>query len=108
MDGMKGQPDPGPDLGPANWSRRYKANLERLDSGDRHLIAEVVRQLAARELMTGITSGEKRMLARARPMLDDLDDGSAGVREPRRPFPPDSSMGVRSRTTPGTISRLLG
>ena len=30
---------------PTNWSRRYKANLEKLASGDVHKVAEVVRDL---------------------------------------------------------------
>ena len=35
MDVVNGQPVLDPELRPANWSRRYKANLERLHSGDR-------------------------------------------------------------------------
>lgn len=87
----------GPDLGPPSWSRRYKENLERLQSGDRAQIIEVVRQLSAREQAAGISPGESRMLARARHMLDNGSDGPAGVREPRRPFPPDGAVG---RTVP--------
>jgi len=85
---VDGQPVLDPELGPANWSRRYKANLERLHSGDRRQIAAVVRQLSARERARGISQGERRMLARARQMLDDPGGDPAGVREPRRPFPP--------------------
>lgn len=82
------QPVSSSELGPANWSRRYKENLERLGSSDRRQINTVVRQLAERERTLGISPGERRMLARARQMLDDPGGGSAGVREPRRPFPP--------------------
>ena len=34
---------------PTNWSRRYKANLEKLASGDVNKVAEVVRDLWRRE-----------------------------------------------------------
>jgi CarD family transcriptional regulator len=60
------------DVGSAGWSRRYRTNLERLSSGDRRQVIEVVQQLATRERTVGITPGEARMLARARMMLDDL------------------------------------
>src|SRR5260370_41533910 len=79
------------ELGKANWSRRYKENLERLGSGNRGQINTVVRQLSERDRTLGISPGEKRMLARARQMLDDPGGGSAGVREPRRPFPPSDT-----------------
>jgi CarD family transcriptional regulator, regulator of rRNA transcription len=97
MNSVDNQRIPVPDLGPPNWSRRYKENLERLRSGDRAQIAEVVRQLSSREQAAGISPGESRMFARARHMLDDGRDGPAGVREPRRPFPPDDALG---RTVP--------
>jgi CarD family transcriptional regulator len=45
---------------PTNWSRRYKANVEKIASGDVNKVAEVVRDLWA---------GEKRMLAKARQIL---------------------------------------
>lgn len=94
------QPVSSSELGPANWSRRYKENLERLGSGDRGQINTVVRQLSERERTLGISPGERRMLARARQMLDDPGGGSAGVREPRRPFPP-SDTETRSLEEPG-------
>jgi CarD, C-terminal domain len=92
MNNVDGRRIPVPDLGPDSWSRRYKENLERLCSGDRAQIAEVVRQLTDREQAAGVSPGESRMLARARRMLDDGGDGSAGVREPRRPFPPSDAV----------------
>ena len=54
---------------PTNWSRRYKANLEKLHSGDVMKVAEVVRDLWRRERDRGLSAGEKRMLARARQIL---------------------------------------
>ena len=54
---------------PTNWSRRYKANLEKLQSGDVNKNAEVVRDLWRRDQDKGLSAGEKRMLAKARQIL---------------------------------------
>jgi CarD family transcriptional regulator len=54
---------------PTNWSRRYKANLEKLASGDVIKVAEVVRDLWRRDHDRGLSAGEKRMLAKARQIL---------------------------------------
>lgn len=54
---------------PSNWSRRYKANQEKLGSGNMMKVAEVVRDLWRREKDRGISTGEKRMLAKARQVL---------------------------------------
>ena len=54
---------------PTNWSRRYKANLEKLASGDVNKVAEVVRDLWRRDKDRGLSAGEKRMLAKARQIL---------------------------------------
>jgi CarD family transcriptional regulator len=54
---------------PTNWSRRYKANLEKLASGDVIKVAEVVRDLYRRDLVRGLSAGEKRMLAKAKQIL---------------------------------------
>ena len=43
---------------PTNWSRRYKANLEKLASGDVIKVAEVVRDLWRRERERGLSAGE--------------------------------------------------
>ena len=51
------------------WSQRYKANLEKLASGDLVQVVEVVRDLAGREASRGLSAGEKRMLAKARLIL---------------------------------------
>jgi hypothetical protein len=74
----------------ANWSRRYKANLERMRSGDRDQITEVVSGLGARERDHGLSAGERRMLERTR-HLTQGSPGPAeagGVREPRPPSSP--------------------
>ena len=54
---------------PTYWSRRYKANLEKLHSGNVMKVAEVVRDLWRREKERGLSAGEKRMLAKARSIL---------------------------------------
>jgi CarD family transcriptional regulator len=53
-----------------NWSRRYKLNVERIDSGDVNEIASVIRDLSQRDdLAHGLSAGEKRMLVKARQEL---------------------------------------
>jgi CarD family transcriptional regulator, regulator of rRNA transcription len=52
-----------------NWSRRFKANVEKLRSGDIYKVAEVVRSLHQRDKEKGLSAGEKRMLTRARQIL---------------------------------------
>ena len=54
---------------PTNWSRRYKANLEKLASGDINKVGEVVRDLWRRDKERGLSAGEKRMLSKARQIL---------------------------------------
>ena len=51
------------------WSQRYKANLDKLASGDLVKVVEVVRDLAEREASRGLSAGEKRMLAKVRLIL---------------------------------------
>lgn len=54
---------------PSNWSRRFKANTEKLTSGDVNKVAEVVRDLTRRDTDRHLSAGEKRMLQRARQIL---------------------------------------
>ena len=54
---------------PTNLSRRYKANVEKLASGNVKKVAEVVRDLWRRDQDRGLSAGEKRMLAKARQIL---------------------------------------
>jgi CarD family transcriptional regulator len=53
----------------ANWSRRFKNNIEKLRSGDIYQVAEVVRNLSIRERERGLSAGEKRMITKARQIL---------------------------------------
>jgi CarD family transcriptional regulator len=52
-----------------NWNRRYRANLEKIKSGDIYEVAEVVRNLVNREKEKGLSSGERKMLENARQIL---------------------------------------
>lgn len=54
---------------PTNWSRRYKANVEKIASGDIIKVSEVVRDLSRRDSDRGLSAGEKRMLSKARQIL---------------------------------------
>ena len=64
---------------PKNWSRRFKANYEKLRSGDIFQVAEVVRNLAVREDGRGLSAGEKRMLTKAKQIL--LSELAAAIRK---------------------------
>lgn len=68
---------------PTNWSRRYKANGEKLASGDVNKVAEVVRDLWRRDLDRGLSAGEKRMLSKARQVLVGELALAEGADEPR-------------------------
>ena len=56
------------DLG--SWSRRFKANQEKLASGDVTRAAEVVRDLWRRDSSRGISTGEKAMLQKSRHVVE--------------------------------------
>lgn len=52
-----------------NWNRRYRANLDKIKSGDIFEVAEVVRNLTLREREKGLSTGERKMLENARQIL---------------------------------------
>ncbi|NLM38768.1 MAG: CarD family transcriptional regulator [Firmicutes bacterium] len=52
-----------------NWNRRYRANMEKIKSGDVFEVAEVVRNLTLRERDKGLSTGERKMLESARQIL---------------------------------------
>lgn len=54
---------------PANWNRRYRANLEKMKTGDVFAVAEVVRNLSRRDREKGLSTGERRMLENAKQIL---------------------------------------
>lgn len=54
---------------PSNWSRRFKANSEKLNSGDVFKVAEVVRDLTRRSNKKGLSAGEKGLLSQGRQII---------------------------------------
>ena len=72
---------------PTNWSRRFKANQEKIATGDIVKVAEVVRDLTRRDDQKKLSTGEKRMLTKARQILSselalarDIDKTAAAAR----------------------------
>lgn len=52
-----------------NWNRRYRANMEKLKTGNIYEVAEVVRNLTIRDHEKGLSTGEKKMLNNSRQIL---------------------------------------
>ncbi len=52
-----------------NWNRRYRANMEKLKTGDIYEVGGVVRDLTIRDEEKGLSTGEKKMLSNARQIL---------------------------------------
>ncbi|HHW55486.1 MAG: CarD family transcriptional regulator [bacterium] len=53
----------------SNWNRRYRANMEKIRSGDIYEVAEVVKNLSIRKKEKGLSTGESKMLDSARQIL---------------------------------------
>ncbi|ACL18459.1 CarD family transcriptional regulator [Desulfitobacterium sp. LBE] len=51
------------------WNRRYRANMDRIKSGDIYSVAEVVRSLSQRDREKGLSTGEKKMYDNAYQIL---------------------------------------
>ncbi len=66
----------------ANWSRRFKNNMEKLRSGDIYQLAEVIRNLSIRARAKGLSAGETRMVSMARRNLtSELTYATGGTDE---------------------------
>ncbi len=52
-----------------NWNKRYRENMERLKSGDLFEVARVVKALTDRDVLKGLSTGERKMLHFARQIL---------------------------------------
>jgi len=66
----------------SNWNRRYRHNMEKIKSGNIYELAEVVRNLTARDREKGLSTGEKKMLDNARQiLLSELVLAKDGERE---------------------------
>ena len=73
---------------PSNWSRRFKNHQEKLKSGDVYQVAEVVRNLAARNRDAALSAAERTMYERARINLVSRDrPGAEGERRGGRAVP---------------------
>lgn len=59
----------GPSEMSTNWNKRYRANTEKLKTGDIIEVAEVVRNLELREQKKGLSTGERKMLDMSRQIL---------------------------------------
>jgi ATP-dependent Clp protease ATP-binding subunit ClpC len=66
----------------STWSRRYKANVARLKTGDPQNIADVVESLTDRDRTKGLSQGERRMLERAKSMLAETPGRNTFLPEP--------------------------
>ena len=54
---------------PQNLNRRYRANMEKIKSGDIFEIATVVRNLMLRDAEKSLSTGERKMLNSAKQIL---------------------------------------
>lgn len=54
---------------PQNWNRRYRANMDRIKSGDIYEVAEVVRNLTLRDREKALSTGERKILNNAKQIL---------------------------------------
>ncbi len=54
---------------PDNWNRRYRANLEKVKTGDIFEVASVVRNLEILDREKGLSTGERKMLNNSKQIL---------------------------------------
>lgn len=54
---------------PDNWNRRYRANLEKVKTGDIFEVAQVVRNLEILDREKGLSTGERKMLSNSKQIL---------------------------------------
>ncbi len=52
-----------------NWNRRFRANTEKVKTGDIFEVAEVVRNLTVRDQERGLATSERKMLDETREIL---------------------------------------
>lgn len=58
-----------PDVLNPSWNKRYRANMDKIKSGNIFEVAEVVRNLSIREKDKGLSTGERKMLESAKKIL---------------------------------------
>ncbi|WP_028309175.1 CarD family transcriptional regulator [Desulfitibacter alkalitolerans] len=52
-----------------SWNKRYRANMDKIKSGNIFEVAEVVRNLTIRDKDKGLSTGERKMLENAKRIL---------------------------------------
>ena len=52
-----------------NWNKRYRENMDKMKSGNIYEIADVVRNLSFKQKEKGLSTGEKKMLHKAKQIL---------------------------------------
>ena len=52
-----------------NWNKRYRENMDKIQSGDAFQVADVVRNLSFKKIKKGLSTGENKMLVNARQIL---------------------------------------
>lgn len=53
----------------SNWNKRYRENVARIKTGILEDVISVIKSLALRDLKTGLSTGERKMLHSARQIL---------------------------------------
>ncbi|MDD5822897.1 MAG: CarD family transcriptional regulator [Firmicutes bacterium] len=54
----------------SNWNKRYRENMERLQTGDILTVASVVRNLVRNDRLKPLSTGEKKLLGTAKQILE--------------------------------------
>jgi len=52
-----------------SWNKRYRANMDKIKSGNIFEVAEVIRNLTIRDKDKGLSTGERKMLENAKRIL---------------------------------------
>ena len=52
-----------------NWNKRYRENTARIKTGDLREVVCVIKSLSARDVKSGLSTGERKMLHTARQIL---------------------------------------
>ena len=53
----------------SNWNKRYQENMQRLKSGNLYEVAKVIKALMHRDLLRGLSTGERKMLHNAKQIM---------------------------------------
>lgn len=53
----------------SNWNKRYQENMQRLKSGDLYEVARVIKSLMYRDMLRGLSTGERKMLHNAKQIM---------------------------------------